>query len=135
MALTIKPIADRVVVEAAPAEEKTASGLYYIVDKDGTGEQVKAGQTISVNYTGKTLDVQTFDSNIDPKFSHTDPLKFPVGQGQVIPGWDEGMMLLKKGSKARLFIPSPLAYGAQSPGPGIPANSVLMFDVEVLGVE
>ncbi len=115
--------------------QKTESGLYYIIEKEGTGEIIQKGQVVSVNYTGKTLDGNAFDSNVDPKFQHTDPLKFPVGQGQVIPGWDEGLMLLKKGSVAKLYIPSPLAYGPQSPGPGIDANSVLMFDVQVLDVE
>jgi FKBP-type peptidyl-prolyl cis-trans isomerase FkpA len=115
--------------------QKTASGLYYTISKEGTGPQIQAGQEVSVNYTGKTLDGNSFDSNVDPKFQHTEPLKFPVGQRQVIPGWDEGIMLLKKGSVAQLYIPSPLAYGAQSPGPGIEANSVLVFDVQVLDVK
>lgn len=115
--------------------QKTNSGLYYIIEKEGTGNTVQPGQVVSVNYTGKTLDGKSFDSNVDPSFSHTEPLQFPAGQGQVIRGWDEGILLLKKGSKAKLFIPSPLAYGPQSPGPGIAANSVLMFDVEVLDVK
>ncbi len=115
--------------------QKTNSGLYYIIEKEGSGNTVQPGQLVSVNYTGKTLDGKSFDSNVDPAFSHTEPLEFPAGQGQVIRGWDEGILLLKKGSKAKLFIPSPLAYGPQSPGPGIAANSVLTFDVEVLDVK
>jgi FKBP-type peptidyl-prolyl cis-trans isomerase len=115
--------------------QKTESGLYYIIDKEGTGETVKKNQTVSVMYTGKTLDGQTFDSNIDAQFGHTDPLEFPVGTGSVIAGWDEGIQLLKKGSKARLFIPSQLAYGQQSPSPSLPANSILMFDVEVKDIK
>jgi FKBP-type peptidyl-prolyl cis-trans isomerase FkpA len=114
--------------------QKTASGLYYIIEKEGTGPNVAKGQMVTVNYTGKTMDGKSFDSNVDPQFNHVEPFKFPVGVGQVIAGWDEGIMLLKKGSVAKLFVPSPLAYGAQSPGPGIPPHSILMFDVEVIDI-
>jgi len=117
----------------APA--KTASGLYYLIEKEGAGEVAKAGQQVTVNYTGTTLGGNVFDSNLDPKFNHVEPFTFPLGQGAVIPGWDEGVALLKKGSKAKLFIPSTLAYGAQSPGPEIPAYSILVFDVEVTDVK
>jgi FKBP-type peptidyl-prolyl cis-trans isomerase len=114
--------------------QKTASGLYYVVEKEGSGANPQKGQAVSVNYTGKTLDGEAFDSNVDPKFQHTDPFQFNVGQGMVIPGWDEGIMLLKKGSKAKLFVPSTLAYGPQGNGPIAP-NSVLMFDVELLDIK
>ncbi|WP_276131726.1 FKBP-type peptidyl-prolyl cis-trans isomerase [Polluticoccus soli] len=114
--------------------QKTASGLYYVVEKEGTGATPQKGQAVSVNYTGKTLDGKPFDSNVDPQFQHTDPFQFNVGQGMVIPGWDEGIMLLKKGSKAKLFVPSPLAYGPQGNGPIAP-NSVLLFDVELLDIK
>lgn len=113
---------------------KTPTGMYYMIDKEGTGDVAKQGQTVVVNYTGKLLDGTTFDSNIDPKFQHVEPLSFQLGGGQVIPGWDEGVGYLKKGSKAKLFIPSQLAYGAQA-RPGLPANSILMFDVEVLDIK
>lgn len=114
--------------------QKTASGLYYVVEKQGSGATPAKGQSVTVNYTGKTLDGQTFDSNVDPQFQHTEPFQFNVGQGMVIPGWDEGIMLLNKGSKAKLFIPSPMAYGTQGSGP-IPPNAVLMFDVELLSIK
>ncbi len=113
---------------------KTASGLYYKIDKQGTGETVKAGQKVTVNYTGKLLDGTVFDSNVDPKFSHVQPFSFTVGQHQVISGWDEGLQLMKKGSKGVLYIPSTLAYGPREQGP-IKANSVLIFDVEVTDIE
>ncbi len=115
--------------------QKTASGLYYIIDKEGTGATVEKGQLVTVNYTGKNLKGETFDSNVDPEFQHVQPFTFPVGMGQVIKGWDEGIMLLKKGSKARFFIPSPLAYGVNPMGPNIGANEILIFDVEVTNVE
>jgi FKBP-type peptidyl-prolyl cis-trans isomerase len=114
---------------------KTASGLYYIIEKEGTGATPAPGQMVTVNYTGKTLDGKSFDSNVDPQFQHVQPFKFRAGGGEVIPGWDEGVMLLKKDSKAKLFLPSPLAYGPQSPGPGVSANSILMFDVEVTDIQ
>ncbi len=113
---------------------KTASGLYYIISKEGTGANIAAGQMVSMNYTGKLLNGTTFDSNLDSAFKHKELFKFPVGAHQVIPGWDEGVMLLKKGSKATLFVVSPLAYGDRAMGPLLPANSTLMFDVEVVDV-
>ncbi|MBA3827371.1 MAG: FKBP-type peptidyl-prolyl cis-trans isomerase [Taibaiella sp.] len=114
---------------------KTESGLYYNIEKTGTGDQIKKGQTISINYTGKLLNGNIFDSNIDPKFNHVQPLTFAVGQGQMIHGMDEGAGMLKMGSKATLYLPSTIAYGANSPSPAIPANSVLIFEVEVTEVK
>jgi len=113
---------------------KTASGLYYIIDKEGTGATPQVGQNVTVNYTGKTLDGTPFDSNVDPAFKHVEPFTFPAGKGQMIPGWDEGVMLLKKGSKARLFVPSPLAYGAQG-SQALPPNSILVFNLEVTDIK
>lgn len=112
--------------------QKTASGLYYVIVKQGSGATPTSGQMVKVKYTGKLLDGKVFDSNIDPQFQHTDPLEFPLGQRQVIPGWDEGIALLNKGSKAVLYIPSPLAYGVEGREPTIPGNSILVFDVELL---
>jgi FKBP-type peptidyl-prolyl cis-trans isomerase FkpA len=114
---------------------KTASGLYYKVEKEGTGDVAKAGQTVTVNYTGKTLDGVTFDSNVDSNFHHQKPFDFTLGRGQVIKGWDEGVALMKKGEKATLYIPSPLAYGERSPSPKIPENAILIFDVEVADIK
>jgi FKBP-type peptidyl-prolyl cis-trans isomerase FkpA len=111
--------------------QKTASGLYYVISQPGTGANATAGQTVKVMYTGKLLDGKVFDSNIDPKFQHPEPLEFPLGKGNVIPGWDEGIALLNKGAKATLFVPSPLAYGAQG-NQMIPPNSILIFDVELI---
>ena len=113
---------------------KTATGLYYTISKEGTGETAKKGQNVSVNYTGRLLDGKAFDSNTDPEFHHTDPFSLVLGTGSVIRGWDEGLALLKKGSKATLYIPSGLAYGSQDRSPTIPANSVLVFDVEILDI-
>lgn len=117
---------------------KTASGLYYVISQKGSGELAKAGQEITMNYSGFLLDGTGFDSNTDSKFGHVQPFNFKLGAGQVIKGWDEGIALLNKGAKAKLIIPSTLAYGSRSmPGnpnnpKGIPANSVLIFDVEMV---
>lgn len=114
--------------------EKTASGLYYKMTKQGTGAQAQAGQKVSVNYTGMLLNGEKFDSNVDPQFQHVMPFEFMLGTGSVIKGWDEGIALLKEGGKATLYIPSNLAYGKNSPSPKIPANSVLVFDVELVKI-
>ncbi|MEZ5047607.1 MAG: FKBP-type peptidyl-prolyl cis-trans isomerase [Chitinophagaceae bacterium] len=120
---------------------KTASGMYYVITSPGSGANAANGQMVKMKYTGKLLNGNTFDSNEDPKFNHTEPFEFVLGQGMVIPGWDEGIALLNKGAKAKFLIPSPLAYGEQArPGSpanadGIPANSTLIFDVEVLDIK
>lgn len=113
---------------------RTASGLYYVVTKDGTGANAKAGQNLSVNYTGRLLGGKEFDSNVEPMFNHVQPFNLTLGAGQVIRGWDEGLALLNKGAKATLYIPSGLAYGSQDRSPSIPANSILVFDVEILDI-
>lgn len=111
------------------------SGLYYKILQVGTGDTAKAGQKVTVNYTGKTIGGKTFDSNTDPAFNHVEPFSFTLGQGQVIAGWDIGVSMLKKGSKATLYIPSPMAYGERSPSADIPKNGILIFDVEVTKIE
>jgi FKBP-type peptidyl-prolyl cis-trans isomerase len=115
---------------------RTESGLYYKIDKMGKGPQAHAGDTIVVNYTGKTLEGKKFDSNVDSAFQHVTPFTFMVGMHQVIAGWDEGFMIFKQGSKGTLYIPSGLAYGERSPDPSrIPNNGILIFDIEMLEVK
>jgi peptidylprolyl isomerase len=109
----------------------TASGLYYIEQKAGTGKQAVAGKTVKVHYTGTLLDGKKFDSSLDRK----DPFEFVLGQGQVIPGWEEGIAKMKEGGKARLIIPSKLAYGENGRMPTIPPSAALVFDVELLEVK
>jgi FKBP-type peptidyl-prolyl cis-trans isomerase len=117
---------------------KTASGLYYLIKEQESGDQAMPGDSVAVNYTGTFLDGTKFDSNEDSIFFHKLPYQFVLGRGAVIKGWDEGIALLKTGSKATLFIPSPLAYGQQvRPGAGanpkgIPANSILVFDLQLV---
>lgn len=113
---------------------KTASGLYYVITEKGTGNLPIKGDTAVMNYTGTLLDGTKFDSNVDSAFNHVQPFEFPLGQGRVIKGWDEGVALLPKGSKATFFIPSRLGYGAGAQAK-IPANSILLFDVELKDIK
>lgn len=112
--------------------QKDASGVYYMVTKPGTGPKPKAGQTVSVLYKGSLLDGKVFDSS--EKVGNK-PIDFPIGVGQVIPGWDKAIPLLAKGSKATLLIPSSLAYGQRGAGADIPADAPLRFDVELVDVK
>ncbi len=118
--------------------QKTASGLYYTIAKPGSGENPKAGQDVTMKYLGKTLEGKQFDANMDESYNYLPgktPFTFVIGQHQVIGGWDEGVALLKKGARATLYIPSPLAYGAQSPSQDVPPNSILVFNVEVVDIK
>ncbi|MBN8697396.1 MAG: FKBP-type peptidyl-prolyl cis-trans isomerase [Bacteroidetes bacterium] len=109
----------------------TASGLKYIIIKENkAGEQVKAGAQATVHYSGYFKDGKMFDSSVE----RGQPFKVKVGKGQVIKGWDEGLALLRKGEKAKLFIPYQLGYGEQGYGP-IPAKAELIFDVEIVDVQ
>lgn len=108
----------------------TASGLKYAIIQQGEGELVGKEKQTTVHYSGFLLDGTKFDSSVE----RDEPFTFIAGVGQVIPGWDEGVQLLKKGSKARLIVPSSLAYGDRDLGK-IPPNSTLIFDVEILDVK
>ena len=112
--------------------QKTPTGVYYIITQPGSGPNAKAGQKVSVQYKGSLLDGKVFDSSAK---HGGQPIEFPLGQGQVIPGWDEAIALLNKGSKATFLIPSSLAYGERGSGAEIPANSPLRFDVELVDVK
>jgi peptidylprolyl isomerase len=109
----------------------TKSGLKYVDLVVGKGPMPKVGQTISVLYTGKLTNGKVFDST---SAHDNEPFETPIGVGQVIKGWDEGMISMRVGGKRRLTIPPNLGYGAASEGP-IPANSTLIFDVELLAVK
>lgn len=95
----------------------------------------KPGDVLSMNYTGRLEDGTVFDSNVDPKFGHVQPFEFTLGAGMVIAGWDEGLVGMKIGEKKTLTIAPEKAYGDRSPSPLIPANSTLIFDVELLGIK
>lgn len=109
---------------------KTASGLGYEIIKKGTGARAKAGQKVKVHYRGYLADGTIFDGS----FERGQPFEFPLGQGRVIRGWDEGIAMLNVGDHAVLRIPANLGYGANAMGK-IPANSELIFEVILMGAE
>lgn len=94
----------------------------------------KKGDVLSMNYTGRLTDGTVFDSNVDPKFNHVEPFEFTLGAGQVIAGWDEGLVGMKVGEKKTLTISPEKGYGARAVGP-IPANSTLIFEVELVAIK
>ncbi|GAA4359943.1 hypothetical protein GCM10023185_27090 [Hymenobacter saemangeumensis] len=112
---------------------KTPGGTYYLVTRPGSGPLPKQGQTVSVLYRGTILSTgQEFDASAK---HGNQPFSFVLGQGQVIQGWDQGVAMLPKGSKAVLYIPSPLGYGTRGAGADIPPNAVLRFEVEVTDIK
>ncbi len=114
-------------LEKYPTAVQTAGGLMYVMDEKGAGENVKPGQEVTVHYSGYLTDGKKFDSSID----RGQPLVFSCGTGRVIKGWDEGLLLLSKGSKCKLIIPYWLGYGENGGGP-IPPYACLIFDVEMI---
>ncbi|MGO4291499.1 FKBP-type peptidyl-prolyl cis-trans isomerase [Chitinophaga sp. RAB17] len=117
---------------------KNAAGVYVAVNQEGTGATPNPGDTVYVHYTGKLTTGKVFDSSQDSTMRPgmpLEPIKFPIGRGFVIRGWDAGLSGLKKGSKATLVIPSGLAYGLQGSPPVIPGNSILVFDVQLVDIK
>ncbi len=111
-------------------EQTTASGLRYIDYGGGSGPAAKAGDVVTVHYTGTLENGQKFDSSRD----RNSPFEFHLGRGQVIRGWDEGVAGMKVGDRRQLIIPSDLGYGSRGAGGVIPPNATLIFDVELLGI-
>jgi len=109
----------------------TPSGLKYVDEVIGTGDSLKVGQTVTVHYSGTLEDGTEFDSS----YKRGQPFKFRIGLGQVIKGWDEGVLTMRVGGKRRLTIPSSLGYGARGAGGVIPPNATLIFEVEVLSAQ
>ncbi|GGD02799.1 peptidylprolyl isomerase [Hyunsoonleella pacifica] len=117
--------------KVAAGFEKTESGLRYQIIQKGDGVKAEKGKTVSVHYKGQLMDGTVFDSS----YNRNQPIDFPLGVGQVIPGWDEGIGLLNVGDKARLVIPSHLAYGSRGAGGVIPPDANLIFDVELMDIK
>lgn len=112
-----------------PKVLSTPTGLHYEIIEAGTDPKPTAESTVQVHYTGKLVDGTVFDSSVE----RGEPVEFPLGG--VIPGWTEGLQLVGKGGKLKLYIPSKLGYGAQGAGGAIPPNATLVFDVELLDVK
>jgi len=123
--------------ESAAAQEPvtTPSGLKYIDTKVGTGAAPKTGQTCVMHYTGWLYDGGKKGAKFDSSVDRGQPFEFPIGQGHVIKGWDEGVASMKVGGKRTLIIPPDLGYGARGAGGVIPANATLLFEVELLDVK
>jgi FKBP-type peptidyl-prolyl cis-trans isomerase len=115
--------------KAKPGVKTTASGLQYVVEKEGSGTPPKETDTVVVNYRGTLIDGTEFDSS----YKRGEPATFPVNR--VIKGWTEALQLMKPGAKYKLFIPANLAYGAGGAGGDIGPNSTLIFDVELLSAK
>ena len=113
----------------------TASGLQIIDSKVGTGASPKTGQTCVMHYTGWLYENGQKGKKFDSSVDRNEPFEFPIGQGHVIKGWDEGVATMKVGGKRTLIIPPELGYGARGAGGVIPPNATLIFDVELLGVK
>jgi FKBP-type peptidyl-prolyl cis-trans isomerase len=111
--------------------QPTESGLYYIEVKKGKGKKAEPGKTVKVHYKGTLLDGTPFDSSYD----RGEPIEFVLGQGMVIPGWEEGIAMMNEGGKAKLIIPSKLAYGPNQRGNVIKPYSTLVFEVELIEVK
>ena len=128
-----KAEAERKKMEAATEDlikkaTATASGLKYIITRPGAGPKPASGASVKVHYAGRLMDGKEFDNSL----KRGQPIDFRVGTGMVIPGWDEGIMLMQKGEKRTLIIPPNLAYGPEGRPPVIPQNATLIFDVELV---
>ncbi|NJN72769.1 MAG: FKBP-type peptidyl-prolyl cis-trans isomerase [Limnothrix sp. RL_2_0] len=138
----LAPTAEIIQIAAKPAEEienmdldlskaiTTESGLKYIDNVVGEGDFPMEGEMVTVHYTGKLTDGKVFDSSV----KRNDPFSFVIGVGQVIKGWDEGVITMKPGGKRTLVIPPDLGYGARGAGGVIPPNATLIFDVELISI-
>lgn len=126
-----KAAAEEAMERLAAGYDKTESGLRYKIIQKGSGKQAEAGKTVAVHYKGALENGKEFDNS----YSRKKPIEFPLGRGNVIEGWDEGIALLQVGDKARFVIPSHLGYGSRGAGGVIPPNATLIFDVELMDVK
>lgn len=138
----INPNKTEIQIAAKPAEEiknmdidlstatTTESGLQYIDEVVGEGDSPMEGEMVTVHYTGKLTNGKVFDSSV----KRNEPFSFVIGVGQVIKGWDEGVITMQPGGKRTLIIPPELGYGSRGAGGVIPPNATLIFDVELIAI-
>lgn len=120
---------EKIIADRWPDMQKTASGLRYKIKKEGTGEPPQPGKTVIAHYIGRLLETnRQFDSSYD----RGEPIRFRVGTGQVISGWDEALLTMKKGEKRILILPPELAYGSRGVAKVIPPDAWLLFEVELI---
>jgi FKBP-type peptidyl-prolyl cis-trans isomerase len=124
------PVSSAVPAATGDQMVTTSSGLQYKILQTGSGPAAKAGETVTVNYTGWLTNGTQFDSSLGKQ-----PFQFVLGQGQVIPGWDQGVAGMLVGEKRKLIIPPDLGYGANGAGGVIPPNATLVFEVELLMIQ
>jgi peptidyl-prolyl cis-trans isomerase A (cyclophilin A) len=127
----VRAAAEEAMEKLAAGFDKTESGLRYKMIQKGSGKKAEKGKTVSVHYSGSLENGKVFDSS----YTRKKPIEFPLGMGNVIEGWDEGIALLQVGDKARFVIPSHLGYGSRGAGGVIPPNATLIFDVELMDVK
>ena len=127
----VRAAAEEAMEKLAAGFDKTESGLRYKMIQKGSGKKAENGKTVSVHYSGSLENGKVFDSS----YTRKKPIEFPLGMGNVIEGWDEGIALLHVGDKARFVIPSHLGYGSRGAGGVIPPNATLIFDVELMDVK
>src|SRR4051812_27405067 len=126
---------DSASAQSAAKPVTTSSGLQMIDTKVGTGATPRTGQICVMHYTGWLYENGVKGKKFDSSVDRNEPFEFPIGQKQVIAGWDEGVATMKVGGKRTLIIPPELGYGARGAGGVIPPNATLMFEVELLGVK
>lgn len=123
-------VIEEYVAKSMKGATRTEEGIYFITQKEGTGATAQSGQTVVVEYTGKFMNGETFDSSVGKE-----PISVPLGQNYVIPGWEIMMLKMKKGQKATVLIPSALAYGANGAGNVIKPYTPILFDVEIIDIK
>jgi FKBP-type peptidyl-prolyl cis-trans isomerase len=123
------PLEDLLIVEKQwPQAKKTNTGMRYIIQREGTGESPKPGDSVSVLFVGKLIDGQVFDQTQDA----SGPFTFRLSRMEVIDGWDQILQLMKRGEKRLVIIPPELAYGSRGQPPKIPRNATLVFEIDLL---
>lgn len=138
------PAIEKYMQENGLSAQPTESGLYFILTQKGSGKTASRGQKVKVNYVGKRLDGKVFDSNIEEVAKANDlymaereyePMEVPAGMGRMIPGFDQALMMMPKGSKATVIIPFELGYGERAVSEDIPAFTTLVFEIEMVSID